>query len=334
MRHGAAVCERNGDAKILKKQQLSRGNRDADLDRQIARRIALMPLLPGVVSELMALSPEAPDYLDQVHALAAMDPTLAVRIIEYAGRTIRVREGRETLDLRYAIARLGARKTANLIVAMSMVDVFPVKTDHERMLWVHSLQVAVISRWLTAIIGRSWAELAYLAGLLHDIGRFVVFQSAPDVNALIGDAAFESPDSSITAEFDIIGTDHVAVGVQACTAWGIPDSITRIVQLHHSHELAWDTPELSLVARRVAITQIADGLSMLLMAADWAQAKPNEHEEATRLYELCAQEVLRIVDFGYSGIGGNYQQTLVGRIPALLGIVRAETQRLIRGLQL
>ena len=307
-----------------------------DLDKRIASRIALMPMLPAVVSELLALRRDDEDYLEQVYRLASLDPTLAVRIVEYAGRTIRVSEGRDRLNLRYAIARLGARSIANLIVSLSLVEAFPVTTRYDRALWVHSLQVAVISRWLTTITERGWAEQAYLAGLLHDIGRFVVFHSIPDVQAMIGDAGYASPQSLVAAEFDVLGTNHVSIGASVCQAWELPDSIARVMALHHHRNLPDDTPEQQQEATRVAIIQIADALSMRLMNRPRLDELDNEQDEQGQreLSEDCIEQVTQMVERGYSRISAHDKSRVIRRLPALLGIVEAETTRLLKGLQL
>ena len=315
---------------------------DQGLDRRIAQSIALMPMLPSVVNELMALEADDERYLEEVYRLASLDPTLAVRIIEYAGRTIRVAEGRDRLHLRYAIARLGSRKIANLIISLSLVEAFPVKSELDRALWIHSLQVAVISRWLTGITERGWTEQAYLAGLLHDIGRFIVFHSIPDVHAMIGDAGCSSPQSLMEAEFDVLGTNHVRIGASVCQAWDLPDSIAQVVEWHHRSELPGDTPEQQQHATRVAIIQIADAVSMHLMSHAVTTLREGEQEEVLEVgeerqreaREACAAEIVQQVEQGYSRISEHHKSCIIRRIPVLISIIESETMRLVKGLQL
>ena len=302
-----------------------------DLNAEIDQRIVFMPLLPAVVGQLLKIPADDPDYLEKVYRLAAYDPTLAARIVEYAGRTIRVAEGREKLNLRYAVARLGVRKLASLIITLSMAEAFPVRGDLDRALWLHSLQVAVVSRWLTLFVERDRAEHAYLAGLLHDIGRFVVFQSLPDVQEIIGPEALDSPRSLLAAEFDVLGTDHVEIGSRACRAWGLPETIVQVVELHHDFVLPCDTPERRMVAGRVAVSQIADALSMIFMSEQAAELEAAGCE--AELLELCRQQILRILDYGYAGFGEYRKHRILDRLPDLLRTVRAETRRSIKGLK-
>jgi hypothetical protein len=73
---------------------------DERLAAAVAERIASLPLLPSVVSQLLSLDVEQGSYIDDVHRLAAWDPTLAVRLVEYASRTIRISGAAEKFQLR------------------------------------------------------------------------------------------------------------------------------------------------------------------------------------------------------------------------------------------
>lgn len=257
----------------------------------IRHKIVALPLLPSVVSRLLLLNPEDEAFLDEVYHLARQDPTFSFRLIQYAARTCRSSDMAEKFNLRHAIARLGSRQIANIVATLSLTDAFEPQNQSDRNLWVHSVEVAVTARILIEAMPdlQLDAELIYLGALLHDIGRFVIFQAIPEGPARIDEHQWVTPQGLLDAEFDICGTDHVAVGDLACNHWEIPRPIRDIVANHHRHDLATESVEQRQLCTRVCVIQIADFYSVYLMqhpCAELLQLESGPEEEEKEQREL------------------------------------------------
>jgi putative nucleotidyltransferase with HDIG domain len=310
---------------------------DERLATAVAERIASLPPLPSVVSQLLSLDLEQGSYIDDVHRLAAWDPTLAVRLIEYASRTIRISGAADKFQLRHAIARLGTRQIANLVATLALLDAFPAKTRSDRDLWTHSVQVGVLSRWLSVLMPDLGLvpEHAYLTGLLHDIGRFIVFQSVPDGPSRVDESGWADPLTLIAAENAVLGTNHVAIGSEACERWGMPKVVTQVVALHHDFDLPVDTFEQRQMAVCVGVIQIADALSMRLMrelATEEPDAKDPAAEDDDRLAVAMHSELETAFERDLGRLPRKYKAALPSQIPRLLANAREESQRIARGL--
>jgi putative nucleotidyltransferase with HDIG domain len=87
-------------------------------------------------------------------------------------------------------------------------------------LWKHSLQTASFARKLASADRQSFrnCQTAYVAGLLHDIGKFVI-AACP--------GAVERPHAE----------NHAVVGAYLLGLWGLPESIVSAAELHHSLDL-------------------------------------------------------------------------------------------------
>ncbi len=231
------------------------------------RRIRSLPPLPAVVTRLLPLDPGDDFYLDHVYRLARQDPTLSVRLVEYATRTIAYETAKDHLDLRHAIARLGTLKIAGLVTALSLLQAFEPQNQSERNLWIHSVETAVIAGKLASLMPDLGLipEQMYLTGLLHDIGRFIIFQSIPDALTGLSEAAWRDPDGLVDAEMSVLGFCHCQVGALACTEWGLPQSLTQIVAHHHSLELPRQSAAEKQLLNRICLIQAADAFSMFLM---------------------------------------------------------------------
>ncbi len=229
----------------------------------LTKKLEDLPVLPAVVVRLMATGPSSELYFDEVLSLAETDPPFAARVIR-ASNSSESAPASQIDGLRDAVTRLGARRIGELVTSLAVARVFVPQTDDERRLWSHSLEVATIAREIA--MRRSVPELsadrAYLAGLLHDLGRFVMFDEAPNELAAVDETGWSSPDELVETERDQWGFDHAELGWEVCRHWGIPMSIAEVVRLHHEHDPSATLTSASAASQAIAVVQLADLLSV------------------------------------------------------------------------
>jgi HD-like signal output (HDOD) protein len=197
--------------------------------------------------------------------------------------------------------------------------------------------VGVFSRWLSVLMPDLGLvpEHAYLTGLLHDIGRFVVFQSVPEGPSRVDESGWTDPLTLIAAENGVLGTNHVAIGSEACERWGMPKVVTAVIALHHDFDLPVDTFEQRQVAVRVGVIQIADALSMRLMkelSAGEPDAGDPATEEDDRLAVALQSELEDAFERGLGLLPQKYKGALPIQIPRLLANAREESHQIASGL--
>lgn len=265
----------------------------------INNKIGSLPLLPSVVSQLLVLSPDDDDFLDQVYHLARQDPTFSIRLVQYAAKTCKSSQMAEKFNLKHAIARLGSRQIASIVASLSLMDSFEPRNQSDRNLWVHSVQVAVIAKKLVEVMPdlHLESEIIYLGALLHDIGRFIIFQAVPEGPSRIDENRWSTPAALLDAEMKTCGIDHVRVGADACVHWEIPKAITDIVANHHNYNLPTDALDERLLRLRVDIIQIADFYSVYLMNQPVMVPDEIEQEEGyeEKQIEILATELAEVI---------------------------------------
>jgi len=218
-----------------------------------------LPVLPGVVMRMMGLSPESDQFFEEVLNIASEDPGLALRVIRTANSPMSApRSPVETIE--GAIARLGANHVAELVTTVAIARVFVPRSSGETELWLHAIEVATACRAIVehVHIDGVTAEQAYLAGLLHDIGRFILFDQAPEFIQAVDDLAWTTPQELIAAERHVCGIDHAELGGRVCAHWDVPERIVTIVRTHH--ELPAEMP--NLVLPLLEVVRVADWLSI------------------------------------------------------------------------
>ena len=227
-------------------------------------RLDRIAVLPAVIARLAALDLDSPDANEEIVALVRSDPPLALRLMRLANSALHANAEIDTIP--EAIQRVGTAGLANVILALSVVEVFVPHTRGQRNLWIHSIQTALAARRLAALrpdAGLGMEE-CFLAGLLHDIGRFVIFEHRPEDMARLDEAEVSNPHELVAAELQVCGFDHATLGYEVCRRWNLPESVCEMVRVHHMYgaERRGVPPE---VATLVRLVQEADCLSFGLL---------------------------------------------------------------------
>jgi putative nucleotidyltransferase with HDIG domain len=230
-------------------------------------RLDRIALLPAVLARLRAIDLDSPSASDHIVELVRSDPPLAFRLMRLANTGLP--RNTEVNTIAGAILQVGSHRLASMILTLSVVDVFAPNTRAQRNLWVHSIQTALAARTIAALrpdlnLNR---ESCYLAGLLHDIGRFVIYDRLPQEIAQLDEAGVSDPRELISDEIRVCGFDHASLGNEICRRWNIPESVTEMVRVHHMYGVAGKQipPEVAVLVRLV---QEADCFSFGLLQSE------------------------------------------------------------------
>jgi putative nucleotidyltransferase with HDIG domain len=240
-----------------------------------------LPVLPSILAKMVQLNPDAANYFDELVELAESDPLFAVRALRLAGSARYARRA-QPRSIRGAIAVLGSQTTRQLLVSFAITQVFVPRTEEECSLWLHSLQVADAARLVAELMTEDIEPSeAYLAGLLHDLGRFVFLQqSAEKLHGLFEDLWCGSG-GALEAEVKAFGVDHAELGAALATRWELPDRIRATIEVHHSEDLSSLDRETRAL---VTVVQVADRISLGLLRSE--EDAPDRAETIARESEL------------------------------------------------
>lgn len=189
-----------------------------------------LPVLPAAAAKLMRTSAEGVSVFE-LESIAGSDPVLAGRLLAasnsaFFGFTSEIR------NLRQAILRLGVPFARKVLMDAALGPLFASSTLVE--LWRHSRLVAATAHELAGECGCD-QEVAYVAGLLHDIGRLVIHRCPQEMRVDEVDR-FASGFPRTYAETLVYGTDHATIGGELLKDWGLPSEIVDAVALHHCPE--------------------------------------------------------------------------------------------------
>lgn len=242
---------------------------------QAVGRLQDLPALPVIVSELLA-SFEDPDVgLDQLAGRIANDQALAAKTLRLANSSFYGLQSK-VRTISQAIQVLGFESVRALVVGAGVIGGFETGRrngfDFDGF-WRHAIASALCARALARRIN-SPPEQAFVAGLLHDLGRLVLVTRFPTHYAEVLAQRALRDCTLQEAERAVLGIDHAQVGRALAQHWRIPEAICRAIGNHHQ-PMQQDFGELPAIVH--VANAVAHGLDL---AGDEDDVVPDLHPGA------------------------------------------------------
>lgn len=197
--------------------------------------VAKLPSPPQTLLKLLRLCQSDEAGIQELAQLITLDPALTAKVLAVAHSAAYHQAEASPLSLLQACSRLGTECIKVLALADMVRQTFnaftlPAPLDL-RTFWKHSLTVACIAKELATKLGAGSAEEAYLAGLLHDIGRLALLVTVPlPSQALFADL---DDDTLVPKEQQLLGMSHTEAGAWLLRRWHLSDAVAESVLRHH-----------------------------------------------------------------------------------------------------
>lgn len=210
---------------------------------KIREAIQNLPMLsPNVTHLLQVLSDE--DYeLDDVVKIVKYDAVLTAKVLKVVNSPVFGLMNPVT-SLDRAISYLGKWIVVSIILSDSTGDLFSQPLEgyegRQNALWEHDLFAAFSASEVARYAKQSFeTELAFTAGLLHDIGKFIFSpfwkQAAPQALDQIEEGQVAD---YLTAERVLSGLDHAQIGYEMARHWEFPEPLQQAILHHHTPQEA------------------------------------------------------------------------------------------------
>lgn len=154
-----------------------------------------------------------------------------------------------------AVALVGERELSTLALGISAISYFkdiPPQLVDMKVFWKHSLACAVLCAIIAARAGNLATEQVFTAGLLHDMGKLILFKKLPHASVQTLLHARENYVPLVEAEYLVLGFDHGEVAEALMRTWNFPEGLRAMVALHHTPDQAGERH------RAAAVVQLAD----------------------------------------------------------------------------
>jgi len=221
---------------------------------QLIAKVRTVYSLPQTFHRLQEVVQNPDSSMSDIGEVLMADQALSARILQLANSSFYGFPARiETIS--HAVTMIGAEQMIALVQGTCVASIFsrvPRELVNMELFWKHSIACGVTARLIAARRREPNTERFFLLGLLHDIGRLVIFQHLPDESAeAIGRAGRERR-MLFEVENSILGFDHATVGYDLLRTWKLPSRLSEPIKMHHTYNGA------SLYPIETAILHTAD----------------------------------------------------------------------------
>jgi HD superfamily phosphohydrolase YqeK len=181
---------------------------------------------------------------------AGMEVTLAGGALT-GNVSVHVSQQEEIRSIDQALIMLGARLVAQLVLSSALNRFFKRSQRGYSMskggLYHPAVSTAIVSEQISRLTGRGEPDIAYSAGLLHDIGKVLLDQYAAPALPLFYRRIYSEGEDLLDVERSLIGITHEEAGTRLAELWAFPPSLKDAVAFHSRPELAQHDPDLAHV---------------------------------------------------------------------------------------
>lgn len=206
---------------------------------QVLSQIAEIPTLPTVMAKIMGLTARAETGADELLAVLKYDPALSAKVLKIANSAFYA-QIMPVGSVQRAIMVIGFNEIRNVALSSVVIRSFPenakLATFRLPELWKHSLAVAFGAKLLAERTKACQPDDAFMAGLLHDIGKVIISQHLPKYFQVVYHYVANTNLTMVACEREILGDTHARVGEWLCRQWKLPEAIRVGVARHHESD--------------------------------------------------------------------------------------------------
>jgi putative nucleotidyltransferase with HDIG domain len=259
---------------------------------RVLERVTELPFSP-VAAKILQLAHDERVGCREIASLVAQDQAFTARLLKianspYYGQT------RAVTTVSQAVPVLGIDTVSSL--ALALVSFSSLAHDHNPILtlwdlWEHSVGCAVWGRQIARRIGQH-AEEAFIAGLLHDMGKALFYRFFKSEFLEAVKRARADGIELLASERTILGTDHAVAGAAVARKWNLPPLLLNTIEYHHQPLTLGEDVDIA-VRKTAAMIHVADALSDQYQIGCGVESAPEAISDETWHFlginqEICA----------------------------------------------
>lgn len=223
------------------------GPQEAPFD--LAGKKIKLPSLPIIFTQIVSLMGNPNSGANDFAEVIRMDPPLAARLLKLVNSSFYgLRHRVDTVS--NAVSVVGTKALYSLVLSMSVIKTFkdiPEEFVDLPSFWSHSIACGVIAKRIAEYLKFSETERFFVAGLLHDIGRLIIYNYLPFRASEAFTVSFENDEPLYQSEARILEHDHGRFGGLLLKFWKLPDILVDMVMFHHFPLKARHKKEVSVI---------------------------------------------------------------------------------------
>ena len=233
--------------------QLDQNHIEENLDKEKYSKFDManitLPEVPSIVFELNDVIANPRSSADDIAKVIQKSPSLTAMLLKLVNSTFYGFPSK--IDkISSAVILIGTKEIAGLALGISILTTFdkisPKIVDMFQFL-KHSFACGITARMLATQKGIPHTEQFFVSGLLHDLGRLILYSNFPEDSHNILNLTRTSNKLLYEVEKDCLGGNHAHVAKFLIKQWDLPISLENNVSYHHNPSEAPQTAQATLV---------------------------------------------------------------------------------------
>ncbi|WP_051328343.1 HDOD domain-containing protein [Desulfatirhabdium butyrativorans] len=200
-------------------------------------RVRDIPTLPAMVMEANRLLEDMNTSVGDLCAVIEKDQAMTMKILKLVNSSFYGLPS-QISNIRNAIIVLGYNTVRNAIMTLTIMKLMPkkgmsIEGFSVSELWSHAVEVGVLSRHLAELAGVKWSNDCFVAGLLHDIGKVILFRFFPAMFEAVVAMKRSRRIRFFEAEKALGHVDHAVIGGVLGEKWLLPPILIEAIRCHH-----------------------------------------------------------------------------------------------------
>jgi len=221
----------------------------SEMRKKIKNRDIKLPEIPTIIFKLNDTIADPFSSSDDIAQVISKSPGLAALLLRIVNSAFYGFPSRID-SISRAVTIIGSKEISALAVGITTMEIFkdiPAAVFDMQAFTHHSLACGVLARILAAGGNIRNTEQLFVSGLLHDIGRMVIFKYFPQQAGAMLLAAAEGKLCLHDAEKSVMGFRHTDIAADLFEKWKFPLSLSQSVIYHHRPAAAQDPARAAII---------------------------------------------------------------------------------------
>jgi len=247
--------------------------------------------MPNIALDVMGMLNDPGATVKQISEKIMLDQAMVSYILKSCNSPF-YGVNKEINSITIGIRLMGYSALKSILMSYFMRNLFNLsgKNRIKELLWKHSIAVAVFSRNLASLF-RMDSEETYVAGLLHDIGKMVLYLDDSEKYEKIIESVEAGKNDFITAERRLLELSHVDTGYFLAEKWKLSQLLKDVILYHHDLHLFLGSDQV------IGIVAFADQLTHVFL-----EKRFDNLDYFLKRFNLAEKDVDKLVDTSLKSI--------------------------------
>jgi putative nucleotidyltransferase with HDIG domain len=206
----------------------------SNLAKTIVDNVNSLPHFPDNIVTVQRMINDPKSEMTDIARHISMDPALTADLLKIVN-SAQYMLSKKVDNISEAVKMVGMRGIKNLLYSYGTQKILGGDTREKKALWEHSYKTAFYAYNLAKNFKRDHNLLddAYVAGILHDMGKIIFANVHPDLLTKIKAFCADKDMPSSTFEDLSAGMNHAEIGSMVAEKWNFPEQLVHAIQYHH-----------------------------------------------------------------------------------------------------